>query len=70
MKSIFDFDAMSNLLSRPDFSFAFDAMCGVAGPFVKQIFVEDLKQNDQTKAVLLGCDPLPDFGMLRRCCVV
>jgi len=42
MQTIFDFDKIRQLMKRKDFSMIFDAMHGVAGPFAKRIFVDDL----------------------------
>jgi phosphoglucomutase len=40
LRSIYNFKALSELLRRPDFSFVFDGMHGVAGPYAKRIFVQ------------------------------
>lgn len=40
LKGIYDFNALSHLLRRPDFKFTFDGMHGVAGPYAKRIFVQ------------------------------
>ena len=40
LKKIFDFDGLKKLLSRPDFSFVFDGLHGVAGPYATRIFVQ------------------------------
>ena len=40
LRKIYDFNALSALLRRPDFKFAFDGMHGVAGPYAKRIFVQ------------------------------
>ena len=40
LHTIFDFDALKALLHKPDFTFTFDAMHGVAGPYAKRIFVQ------------------------------
>ena len=40
LRAIFDFDALKALLHKPDFTFTFDAMHGVAGPYAKRIFVQ------------------------------
>ncbi len=40
LRTIFDFDALKALLHKPDFTFTFDAMHGVAGPYAKRIFVQ------------------------------
>lgn len=40
LRTIFDFDALKALLGKPDFSFTFDAMHGVSGPYARRIFVQ------------------------------
>lgn len=35
LKSVFDFPAIQALLARPDFSFVYDSMHGVQGPYAK-----------------------------------
>ena len=40
MRTIFDFDALKALLHKPDFTFTFDAMHGVSGPYARRIFVQ------------------------------
>ena len=40
LKKIFDFDGLKKLLSRPDFTFVFDGLHGVAGPYATRIFVQ------------------------------
>lgn len=59
LKSIYDFNALKTLLSRPDFSFVFDGMHGVAGPYARRIFVDEL---GAAPGCLLNCDPKEDFG--------
>ncbi|XP_039174159.1 LOW QUALITY PROTEIN: phosphoglucomutase, cytoplasmic-like [Eucalyptus grandis] len=59
MKSIFDFQLISKLLSCPKFSFCYDALHGVAGAYAKRIFVEELGANE---GFLLNCTPKEDFG--------
>ncbi|KAH7307808.1 hypothetical protein KP509_22G078600 [Ceratopteris richardii] len=59
MKSIFDFGAIKNLLSRPEFSFCFDALHGVSGIYAQKIFVEELSANPH---FLVNCVPKEDFG--------
>ncbi|KAK9813312.1 hypothetical protein WJX72_012352 [[Myrmecia] bisecta] len=59
LKSIFDFGAIQRLLKRPDFSFTFDGMHGVAGPYAKRIFLQELGAAPSS---LLNCDPKEDFG--------
>lgn len=59
MRSIFDFERLRAFLTRPDFSFVYDAMHGVAGPFAREILVGQLGAPESS---LLNCDPKPDFG--------
>lgn len=40
MKTLFDFEKIRALISRPDFSMCFDAMHGVSGPYAKRIFAD------------------------------
>ena len=40
LRTIFDFDALKALLRKPDFTFTFDAMHGVSGPYARRIFVQ------------------------------
>lgn len=58
MKELFDFNAISQLLHRGDFTMVFDGMCGAAGPYAKVIFERELK----SKARLMNCEPKPDFN--------
>jgi phosphoglucomutase len=59
MQSEFDFGLIkTRLFSRPDFSFAFDAMSGVAGPYARRIFVDLL---GACEASVMNCVPSPDF---------
>ncbi|ERM94147.1 hypothetical protein AMTRI_Chr04g188370 [Amborella trichopoda] len=59
MKSIFDFESLRKLLSSPKFTFCFDGLHGVAGPYAKRIFVEELSAHERS---LLNCVPKEDFG--------
>lgn len=59
LRTIFDFDALKALLHKPDFTFTFDAMHGVAGPYAKRIFVQEFGASESS---LQNCDPKPDFG--------
>lgn len=61
MKQIFDFTAIRKLLSRSDFSFVFDCLNGVTGPYAKRVFVDEL-QGD--KSSIVHGTPLEDFGGL------
>lgn len=60
MKRIFDFGMLKNLVSHPDFSFVYDGMNGIAGPYAKAIFVEEL--GCEPSSCLEQCEPLEDFG--------
>jgi hypothetical protein len=40
LKTVFDFPAIQALLQRPDFSFVYDSMHGVQGPYAKRVFCE------------------------------
>lgn len=59
LTSMFDFDKLKSLFSRPDFSFIFDGMSGVTGPYARRIFVELLGGSASN---LMRCEPLEDFG--------
>ena len=59
MEEIFDFKAMSQLLSSATFSMSFDAMNAVTGPYAREILEQRLGAAEGT--VLRG-DPLTDFG--------
>lgn len=59
MSSIFDFKALKTFLARPDFSFVYDSMHGVAGPFAHKVFVDDLGAKASS---LMNAVPLADFG--------
>eukprot|EP00835_Amoeboradix_gromovi_P000873 NODE_33_length_32023_cov_0.217579.p4 type:complete len:525 gc:universal NODE_33_length_32023_cov_0.217579:15722-17296(+) len=57
MKTIFDFNSISNFIKSQNFSILFDAMNGVTGPYAKSIF-KSLGLEDCT----IRNVPLPDFG--------
>ncbi|KAK4777280.1 hypothetical protein SAY87_017467 [Trapa incisa] len=59
MESVFDFQLIKNLLSRPDFRFAFDAMHAVTGAYAKPIFVDKLGASPDS---ISNGVPLEDFG--------
>jgi len=61
MESLFDFDAISDLLKSPGFRMRFDAMNAVTGPYAKAILEDRLGAPAGT--VVNGA-PLPDFGGL------
>jgi len=59
LKSIFDFQAIKNLLDRPDFTMVYDSMYGVNGPYAKKVFVEELGQPEST---CINATPKDDFN--------
>ncbi|CAI9092134.1 OLC1v1027307C1 [Oldenlandia corymbosa var. corymbosa] len=59
MENVFDFSLIRSLLSRPDFSFVFDAMHAVTGAYAKPIFVDKLGASPNS---ILNGVPLEDFG--------
>lgn len=59
MKSIFDFDQLKQLIARSDFKFVYDAMSGVAGPFAREVFLNQLGAPESS---LLNCEPSEDFN--------
>ena len=58
MESLFDFDAIRELLSG-DFRIKFDAMHAVTGPYAKEILVNRLGAPADS---VMNSIPLPDFG--------
>lgn len=60
MESIFDFDSIKSLFAS-NFSFIFDAMNGVTGPYARKIFEEKLGAK---KGSVINSKPLEDFGGL------
>ncbi|EWM21792.1 phosphoglucomutase [Nannochloropsis gaditana] len=59
LKTIFDFEAIQTLMQRPDFSFVYDSMSGVQGPYAHKVFVEEL---GAATTCLLNAEPKDDFG--------
>ncbi|KAG5185427.1 UTP--glucose-1-phosphate uridylyltransferase-domain-containing protein [Tribonema minus] len=59
LKSIFDFEAIKALIARPDFTFVYDSMSGVQGPYAKAVFVDELGAPATS---LLNATPKDDFG--------
>lgn len=59
MKTIFDFDMLKKFISRSDFSMIHDSMHGVAGPFAKEVFVNQLGAKPES---CINAEPLEDFG--------
>jgi phosphoglucomutase len=58
LKTIFDFDAIRRLFSRHDFSFKYDCMSGVQGPYAHKVFIEELGAPVSS---LLNAIPKDDF---------
>ena len=42
LKTIFNFDALRMLVQRPDFTFKYDCMHGVQGPYAREVFIKEL----------------------------
>ncbi|CAN0465280.1 unnamed protein product, partial [Phaeothamnion confervicola] len=59
LEEVFDFDAIRALLARKDFSFIFDGMNGVAGPYAKRVLVDKLGADPTS---LMRCEPSETFG--------
>ncbi|KRX05018.1 Carboxypeptidase-like, regulatory domain [Pseudocohnilembus persalinus] len=60
MESIFDFQKLKDLFNRKDFTFCFDGLSGVSGPYAKKIFGEILGQNNNNYK-LINCECSEDF---------
>lgn len=59
LKTVFDFPAIASFISRPDFSFRYDCMNGVQGPYAFRCLVEELGAPTNS---LLDAVPKEDFG--------
>jgi phosphoglucomutase len=59
MESLFDFEKIAVLLTRPDFRMRFDAFHAVTGPYAKAILEETL---GAPRGTVVNAVPLPDFG--------
>merc|ERR1712139_192226 len=59
LKKCFDFDAISELVKREDFSMTYDCMCGVQGPYARGIIEGALGAKAGS---CKNADPKPDFG--------
>ena len=59
MEGLFDFSTMKQLLSGPNFSFRFDAMHAVTGPYAQEIFINRL---GAPKESVINATPKEDFG--------
>lgn len=59
MKKLFNFPQIKAFVGRQDFKMTFDGMHGVAGPYAKKIFTNELGVPESD---LMRCDVLEDFG--------
>ncbi|KAJ3211320.1 Phosphoglucomutase-2 [Dinochytrium kinnereticum] len=60
MKEIYDFDAIRAFFaSNPNYNILIDSMHGVTGPYVKRIFIDELKLPASSA---MNSVPLEDFG--------
>ncbi|KAI5400611.1 phosphoglucomutase, chloroplastic [Lathyrus oleraceus] len=59
LETVFDFQLIKSLISRPDFRFTFDAMHAVAGAYATPIFVDKLGASPDS---ISNGIPLEDFG--------
>lgn len=59
LKQVFDFELLSSLFANPSFSFVYDAMNAVTGPYAKAIFVDELQAKPES---VIRAEPLEDFG--------
>jgi phosphoglucomutase len=58
LKTIFDFKALHALMHRPDFSFRYDCMHGVQGPYAHKVFCDELGAPVES---LINAVPKDDF---------
>lgn len=61
LQKIFNFSDLKSLIAHPKFSFVFDGLNGVSGPYAKRILGDELGAKDTS---LLRVTPLADFGGL------
>jgi len=59
MAELFDFDAIRALIAQPGFSFCFDAMHAITGPYATALFQEALGASPTS---IINGVPLSDFG--------
>ncbi|KAI8909050.1 hypothetical protein EDD86DRAFT_206824 [Gorgonomyces haynaldii] len=60
MKELFDFESIKSFLkATPEFTFLFDAMHAVTGPYAKRIFVQELGLSADS---VINAVPKPDFN--------
>lgn len=56
---VFDFDKIKALIKREDFTFVYDSMNGVQGPYAKKVFCDELGADE---SCLMNAVPKEDFG--------
>jgi len=59
LRQVFDFGAIKSLIARKDFSFVYDSMNGVQGPYAKALFLDEFGAKPSS---LINCEPKEDFG--------
>jgi len=59
LKQVFDFGAIKKLFARPDFTFIYDSMHGVQGPYARRVFVEEFGAPVEA---CINSIPKEDFG--------
>lgn len=59
LSDCFDFDVIKGLIARPDFTFCYDSMCGVQGPYARKILEDTLGGKPGS---CINADPKEDFG--------
>eukprot|EP01056_Protomagalhaensia_sp_Gyna25_P004808 Protomagalhaensia_sp_Gyna_25__4807@NODE_48_length_6292_cov_422_749400_g36_i0_p3_GENE_NODE_48_length_6292_cov_422_749400_g36_i0NODE_48_length_6292_cov_422_749400_g36_i0_p3_ORF_typecomplete_len379_score62_93PGM_PMM_I/PF02878_16/6_4e28PGM_PMM_II/PF02879_16/8_3e21PGM_PMM_III/PF02880_16/4_5e09_NODE_48_length_6292_cov_422_749400_g36_i020043140 len=59
MRRVFDMPLLKSLISHSKFSFVYDGLNGIAGPYAKAVFVDELGASSNS---LVQCEPLEDFG--------
>mmetsp|Transcript_24074 Transcript_24074/g.53306 ORF Transcript_24074/g.53306 Transcript_24074/m.53306 type:complete len:694 (+) Transcript_24074:69-2150(+) len=59
LSKVFDFAAIKALIARKDFTFVYDGMNGVQGPYAHKVFVDELGADPSS---LMNCVPKEDFG--------
>jgi len=59
LRQVFDFGAIAGLFARKDFTFCYDSMNGVQGPYARKLFIDEFgaKPSD-----LINAYPKEDFG--------
>lgn len=59
LRQVFDFGAIKRLIDRPDFSFCYDSMHGVQGPYARRVFVQEFGAPPSS---CINSYPKEDFG--------